>query len=206
MLKYFFIILLSFNILSANDNDNNIVKTSELELFLFKIGFESLLKDVDINKDKSTLNQEEIKTINEKIELIMAELYKDNRVLLKDSNENQNVVDNKFDKQEFEYLKQEISLLKEEIQKIKETNLRNLAPKTKSVNISKLFNEKKELNSKIMYVATDSANIYSASYSNADILTSLKRGDKISIEKCDIFDWCKILGEKKYIKRFLLKK
>ena len=119
MVRYLFILLLSFNFSFANEN---IVKTSELELFLFKVGFESLLKDVDITKDKSSLNEKEIRSINEKIELIMSELYKDKRVLLNDVVLNDTVEQNNvqvFDKKELENLKNEIAFLKEEVQKLK---------------------------------------------------------------------------------------
>jgi hypothetical protein len=75
--------LFSINILIANQT--NVVKTSELELFLFKVGFESLLKDVDITKNKSNLNESELKKLNSKIEIIMTELYKDKRVLTNDT-------------------------------------------------------------------------------------------------------------------------
>lgn len=84
MKKILLVILFTFTISSSNDN---VVKTSELELFLFKIGFQSLLTDVEINKDKTKLNEDEIANINQKIELIMTELYKNNRVLIDDSNE-----------------------------------------------------------------------------------------------------------------------
>ncbi len=50
-------LLLCLNILFSEDENKNIVKTSELELFLFKVGFESLLKDVDLTKNKAEMNE-----------------------------------------------------------------------------------------------------------------------------------------------------
>ena len=56
-------LLLCLNILFSEDENKNIVKTSELELFLFKVGFESLLKDVDLTKNKVEMNEEELKQV-----------------------------------------------------------------------------------------------------------------------------------------------
>ena len=57
-------LLLCLNILFCEDENKNIVKTSELELFLFKVGFESLLKDVDLTKNKMEINEEELKKLS----------------------------------------------------------------------------------------------------------------------------------------------
>jgi hypothetical protein len=188
-------LVFGLNILGANDNT---VKTSELELFLFKIGFESLLKDVDINKDKSSLNESEIKNINEKIELIMRELYKDNRILLNDSGKKDTL--SSIGNEDLEDLKIQVSFLKEEILKLKE-------------NKEFIYNEKKEKKEKAslsikldeMRVVSNSANIYSSSFSEAKIIRNIRRNEIVLIEKCDKFSWCKIKNKNEYIKRFLLK-
>lgn len=204
MFRYIFLLILSFGILSSNDKA---VKTSELELFLFKVGFESLLKDVEINKDKSSLNEQEIKTINEKIELIMAELYKDKRVLLNDSEKNTNAIEN-FDKKELENLKNEISFLKKEVSKLKEKNhikkpiQNSLKQETKNKE-KKILKTRKYQNKK--RVVVNIANVYENPFSEANILKKLKRNDFVSIESCDKYGWCKIEKESAYIKLFLLK-
>lgn len=201
MLKYIFLLLLSLNILNAEED---VVKTSELELFLFKVGFESLLKDVDITKDKSSLNEKEIKTINEKIELIMSELYKDKRILLNNSEDTKSPV---LNKDELINLKQEILFLKEEVQKLKETqNVKVLKEEKKILIIKpKEIEIKKESNTKQMRVVSDIANVYDNAFPKSNIIKKLKRDDLISIESCDSFGWCKLSSKKEYIKRFLLK-
>ena len=79
-------LLLCLNILFSEDENKNIVKTSELELFLFKVGFESLLKDVDLTKNKAEMNEEELKKLSSKVELIMNEIYKERRVINGENN------------------------------------------------------------------------------------------------------------------------
>lgn len=82
------------------------------------MGFESLLKDVKITKDKSNLNEEEINKVNEKVDLIMNELYKNKRVLLNDSKNEENINSSGTNKQIMQ-LRREVEFLKQEILKIK---------------------------------------------------------------------------------------
>ena len=113
-MKILVMLILCLNILFSQEENQNVVKTSELELFLFKVGFESLLKDVDSTKNKSEINEEELKKLSSKVELIMNEVYKEKRVLNADNNST--VVINSSDKQEIELLKKEIELLKLQMQ------------------------------------------------------------------------------------------
>lgn len=197
MIKYFLIFIMCFKLASSNEN---VVKTSELELFLFKIGFESLLNDVKITKDKTSLNEREIGTINEKIELIMAELYKNNRVLLNDSSENS--LNNSETKKQLNSLRSEIEYLKEEIQNLKkkekkETFKDNSALKVKEIIKITKANEKK--------VASSIANIYAKPFNEAKVLRKLKRNDLIFIESCNKFGWCKLENKEEFIKSFLIR-
>ena len=100
-------------------NDDSIVKTSELELFLFKIGFQSLLNDVDITKDKVSLNEDELKKLNSKVKIIMDEVYKNKRVLKTESSSIVISDNNSNNDEEIKKLKEEMLLLKVEIEKLK---------------------------------------------------------------------------------------
>lgn len=112
MIRYFLIFLLSFNLLSSNEN---VVKTSELELILFKMAYESLLIDVKKSKEDSSVNENDLKNINKKIEVIMNELFKDRRVLIKELNEETADIDLK----KIREFQEEIALLKDELFEIK---------------------------------------------------------------------------------------
>lgn len=178
--------LLSINILIANQS--NVVKTSELELFLFKIGFESLLKDVDITKSKSNLNETELKKLNSKIEIIMEELYKDKRVITNDSDNLRNI-DESINK-EILLLKDEVSFLKNQINKlllIKKSKKSLLSPSKYKINV-------------------DTANIRLSPSSDAKVVEVLSKGTLVDIEYCNNYSWCKFNDEKKYIARFLINK
>ncbi len=210
MLKYIFIMLLCFNSLFSNEN---IVKTSELELFLFKVGFESLLKDVDLTKDNSELNTQKIKNINEKVELIMSELYKDKRVLLNDSNEN-NI--SSFDKTELNNLKSEIAYLKSEILKIKEKEAlekkqnrivkknKILTKKERKKEINKERKKETKKNVRKMRVASKYIAVYSRMDTDSNIIKKLGFNTIIEINSCTKDGWCRLKNEKYYIRRYLI--
>ena len=185
--------LLSINILIANQT--NVVKTSELELFLFKVGFESLLTDVDITKNKSNLNESELKKLNSKIEIIMDELYKDKRVLTNDSKN----IDIKYSidkdvKKEISTLKDEVSLLKNQISKLL---------------LNKEINKKAKkvvLKAEQYKINANAVNIRANPFPTAKIVAVLKKGTLVSIEYCNKFSWCKLKDEKKFVSRILLEK
>jgi hypothetical protein len=188
-MKILIFLLISINILIANQT--NVVKTSELELFLFKVGFESLLKDVDITKEKSNLNESEIVKLNSKIEIIMNELYKDKRVLTNDSKRVVNInTSNENIKKEILILKDELSILKKQINKL-----------TGNKKAQKIV-----LATKDYKIRVDSANIRSGAFPNAKVIDVLNKETVVSIEYCNSYGWCKLKGEKKFVSRFLLKK
>lgn len=197
MIKYFLIFIMCFKLASSNEN---VVKTSELELFLFKIGFESLLNDVKITKDKTSLNEREIGTINEKIELIMAELYKNNRVLLNDSSENSS--NNSETKKQLNFLRSEIEYLKEEIQNLKKKSKKENFKDKKALKVKKIIKTTKANQKR---VASSKANIYTKPFNEAKVLRKLKRNDLVFIESCNKFGWCKLENKEEFIKSFLIR-
>ncbi|MCP4971835.1 MAG: hypothetical protein GY932_14720 [Arcobacter sp.] len=207
MFRYIFIFIISCNILSSNEN---VSKTSELELFLFKVGFESLLKDVDINKDKTSLNEEEIKKINEKIELILSELYKDKRILKnfpKEISSSESINNN-----DLESLKNEVQLLKKELIELKNKKTVNLEQNKENEkieiaeDINKLIKSKEKSNNITkMRVATDYLYVYRLASTKSKIIKEIKRDSIVFIEFCNKYNWCKISNKNEYVKRFLIK-
>ncbi|WP_320033515.1 hypothetical protein [Halarcobacter sp.] len=197
MFKYLFIAFLGLSSVFAQESEET-TKPSELELFLFKVGFESLLKDVSINSEKSKLNENDIKSLNEKVELILAELYKEKRVLTSDDMEVAKV-ENSKDNSEVEDLKQQVLLLKKEIEKLKEV-------KKEKIDEAKTLDTKtSDKKYKTMIVSGKIISIYNRAYPNSKILSSLKKDAIIEIEYCDNFGWCKLANKKEYVKEFLIK-
>ena len=197
-------LLLCLNILFSEDENKNIVKTSELELFLFKVGFESLLKDVDLTKNKAEINEEELKKLSSKVELIMNEIYKERRVINGENNSSFTL--NNSNNEEIENLKNEIALLKTQMQELSKNKIESKEEITvdikKEQNDKILENQKEETQIKI--VAVDNSNIRKEPNTQAEIVEVVKKDTKIQIEFCDKYDWCKLKDEEKYISKFLL--
>lgn len=189
--------ILCLNIMLAEQEDTNIVKTSELELFLFKIGFESLLKDVDNTKSKTNLNEEELKKLNSKIEIIMDEIYKDKRVLKSDNSSV--VIQNTVNNNELVELKKEIELLKTQMNELKQNRI--IVKKEEKDKSNKI----KEDKNNIYKVSATLVNLRDKATSNSNIVGVLTEGTLVTIDSCDKFGWCKLKGEDKYISKFLLK-
>ena len=185
-------------------NDDNIVKTSELELFLFKIGFQSLLNDVDITKDKVSLNEEELKKLNSKVKIIMDEVYKNKRVLKTESAPI--VISNNPNNEEIKKLKEEMLLLKNEIEKLKSKKEVIVQIEEDAIIVpSGIVSEKEvELDYIPASVSVEELYVRSRASSNASILEVLKQNDEVQIEKCSKHGWCKFKDEKKYVAKFLL--
>ena len=133
-------LILCLNILFSEDENKNIVKTSELELFLFKVGFESLLKDVDLTKNKVEMNEEELKKLSSKVELIMNEIYKERRVINGENHSSFTL--NNSNNEEIENLKNEIALLKTQMQELSKNKIESKEEITVDI--------KKEQNDKIL--------------------------------------------------------
>lgn len=197
-------LLLCLNILFSEDENKNIVKTSELELFLFKVGFESLLKDVDLTKNKVEMNEEELKKLSSKVELIMNEIYKERRVINGENNSSFTL--NNSNNEEIENLKNEIALLKTQMQELSKNKIENKEEIT--VDIKKEQNDKiletQKEETQIKIVAVDNSNIRKEPNTQAEIVEVVKKDTQLQIEFCDKYDWCKLKDEEKYISKFLL--
>lgn len=177
--------ILNISILFANEN---VVKTSELELFLFKVGFESLLKDVDMTKDKALINEDDIKELNSKIDLIMDEVYKNNRVLRSDTLNNPRIKDENLE-EEILNLKSEISYLKKQMSQIlkKENKIQ--------------INKEKALSAKVI---SKELNVREEASNSSKVLNTLERDTIISIQFCNDFGWCKLKSQEGFVARFLI--
>ena len=203
-MKILFGLLLCLNILFCEDENKNIVKTSELELFLFKVGFESLLKDVDLTKNKVEMNEEELKKLSSKVELIMNEIYKERRVINGENHSSFTL--NNSNNEEIENLKNEIALLKTQMQELSKNKIEN--KEEISVDIKKEQNDKilvtQKEETQIKIVAVDNSNIRKEPNTQAEIVEVVKKDTQLQIEFCDKYDWCKLKDEEKYISKFLL--
>ncbi len=186
-MKYFMSLMLFFSLVFASEN--KVVKTSELELFLFKIGFESLLKDVEITKGKSELNEEGLKKLNKKIEYIMSQM-KQNKILVQEDTSDKSSISS-----------DEIQALKVQIQNLqKQVNLLKNQEVTHSS-----YNFKKKNSKRIAFVNIGSVSAREKPMLSSKKVKEIKRSESLEIDYCDRFQWCKVKGEKLYIPKYLLK-
>ncbi|MFK2824064.1 SH3 domain-containing protein [Arcobacter sp. YIC-80] len=187
-MKFLFICIFFSSLLFSQEeslSDNRVVKTSELELFLFKVGFESLLKDVDSTKSKATNNQNDIKDLKDKVKIIMDEVYKDKRVLL-DSNATSS-------NKEIQALKLQLEILQEEVNKLKNKKI--------------VQRNKKENTFSSAVVNTNILQVREKAVVESDIIYNIKKGTEVKLLECDNFDWCKIQIKNKegFVPKYLLK-
>lgn len=194
MIKILMALFITATFLFSNEENQNSVKTSELELFLFKIGFESLLKDVDITKEKASLNSSELEKLNKKIELIMNEIYKDKRVITNDANVVNSSSNNDLVFKEINLLKQEIKELKKQLNEKKVQVIQ--VEKKRKIDFQNSFKA---------VVKANELNVRSKGSSNATIVEVLLKGAQLEIDSCDKYSWCKIKDEEKYVSKNLIK-
>lgn len=198
-------LILCLNIAFSQEENTGIVKTSELELFLFKVGFESLLKDVDNTKNKTEINEEELKKLSTKVELIMNEIYKEKRIVNAENNSSINI--NSSDNQEIENLKKEMQILKNQVKELSENKIINKKVEEqieiKNDNEGPSIKNQKDEN-QTKRIAVDNSNVRKGPNIQSEIIEILAKDVLVEIESCDKYDWCKFKGEEKYISAYLL--
>ncbi len=196
-MKVFFSIFLVACSLFATEQ--KIQKATELEMFLFKIGFTSLLTDFENEKNITKTNTTDIKELKANIKYILQDMNKnkiegENYQSLKQNNNIIPINNSKNDNltKEIKYLKNEINKLKVYINK-------------QNINLSKKISFKKNIKNKVV-INSKKASARNAPSSNAKIIKQFFFGETILIEYCDKYGWCKISNKNLYIPEFLLKK
>lgn len=209
MFKYIFLFFMGFNLIFAQETNSS--KPTELEVFLFKVGFESLLKDVKVNSEKTKLNEKDVKELKEKVEVILNELYK-NKNLLSQKTKSEEAEPKQ--NEEIALLKEEIVLLKKEIALLKGPQAAKTEVSKKEPNKTEVKNEEKTevekevipANSTKMTIASNKINVYEKPTPDSKVIGNMEKNDVVYIESCNDFGWCKVANKEAYIKKFLIKK
>lgn len=203
--KIIFMILFFYFSIIANANEK-VKKTSELELFLFKIGFESLLKDVKINKKDTSYNKEQLELINQKVNLIMEDIYKNNLNLnIEDKISNENEM--KLLREQVFQMSKQINFLEKKLNsydKLNENNFKKQHVIKKEVLIKKQIKTNKHflkavVNKDGMFVKNR------PTFEGSKTIDNYILGKEITLEFCNKFGWCKLLNEDKYVVEYLLR-
>jgi len=204
-------------------------KTSELELFLFKVGFESLLKDIESEKLKTGNNSDKIEKLNLKIDYIIEKLNarkisfegNNNNLNNNSSGELKNEVEalktnihvmlqkmKTFESQQkevsnkFENLKHELYLKKENTKKSE--MIQNMRVKTQQAQQIPQSRQTESKDGYIAYIAVNSINVRNKPFTG-DVIKSLRRNEQISLDYCDKYGWCKLKDINGYVAKHLIK-
>lgn len=195
--------LMGLTLLSA---ENNVTKTSELELFLFKIGFNALLNDVDRQKGDINLNKEEIKVLQDKMKILFDEYNKKSfennikeSIVIKDDNEDISKL-----KEELLLLRDEIKTLKKELQEVKTTKQEIVVIEKKTEVIPKKLEVEEIKNSIKAVVLKKELRVKNRPYLDAKTIKSYYRGDILQIESCNKYQWCKVENKEEYLAKYFL--
>ena len=194
-MKILLVIFLCMSFSYSKDDEENIVKTSELELFLFKVGFQSLLKDVDYTKDRSIENENEISELNKKVRVIMDEVYKEKQIITIESSPN-NIVNSSSEliklKQQIDILTKQMKFLLENKDKTKVTEVK----KTQAINTkNKIL---------IAKINKEEVNLRAEANNYSKIVGVLKKRDIVKIDFCNSHGWCKLKDQESFVAKFLL--
>ncbi len=184
------IIYIIFIICSMSASE--IQKATQLEMFLFKIGFTSLLNDFQKEKNITKLNTNNINELQENVKYILNQMNKNKLV----ENNNLAVVKKNHDNnkllKEIEILRNELTSLKSNINK---KNIPQVITKP-----STIINKNIKLTSK-----RDGVNIRISPLPNSKVIKQLSLGESVKIESCNKFGWCKVKDVNGYVAKFLIK-
>ncbi len=186
MFKIILILVLGFSLLMAKEESS---LSSELEIFLFKIGFESLLTDFQIQKEQTNHNTKDIESITKKLDYVFGEMTKNNLDL--------DIPKSKFES--YDKLMKVISRLENKIENLeKEKEKEKAANKIIYTKSQKKLNKKYILSNSKVFVNFDVLETYIKESKKSKVLRKLKRGTIINVEYCNIFSWCKIKAKREY--------
>lgn len=206
MKKYIFILAVCF-MFNLNADDNNASNTqnkpqaTQLELFLFKIGFNSLLNDYNNSKEDISQNSQKIKELEKKMDYIIVklnELSKENSLSIKPKiNENATVEEKVIELKKLS---------------VKDTN-NTITPVVASndtneslIDYDYIFFGVKD-NEKFQIRRQDGISIYSKpNRQTSQKIGTLEHLSIIELDGCNRYDWCKLKGKEGYIPKYLIKK
>jgi hypothetical protein len=176
-------------------------KVTPLEMFLFKIGFTSLVEDVNAQKSVSKVNGEDIKVLKTDIKYI---LQKMNKNKLEETN---NVVINSNDNssKDISSLKDEVKKLKEEIKLLKQQKIVKNKQVDKIKDIVKSTEKIRKVEIIKAKVKIKNANVLDTPNKNSAVIRALKLNEVVFIDFCNRNGWCKIEKKWDYIAKASLK-
>ena len=164
-------------------------KVTPLEMFLFKIGFTSLVEDVHTQKIATKDNTEDVKKLKSDVKYIL-QTMNNNKLVESDSMVVENK-DNRFI--DIQSLKSEVLKLKKEIIELKLKKTQNNIEMVKSKSL--IISPKKDIKFKAQ-VKIQNAQVVDTPNENSVVIRTLNINDIIYVDFCNRNGWCKV--EKKW--------
>jgi hypothetical protein len=182
MKRIFIIIFILNNLYSNND-----LNTTSLDMFLFKIGFTSLIGEVKTNKNISDENRVLLKKLEKQIQT------------MRDIN-SKSVLSNS------------LSLNKDKTVDTKNTDVKLLTDKIRylekrldEILIKKVIPYNHDKNIKSAIVAISKAFTYTNQDFKSQIAFEVQRNDILKIEYCTKYSWCKVYKRDAFIAQYKIK-
>jgi type I site-specific restriction endonuclease len=184
-MKKILYIALVVSYLSAANQDTQNHSATQLEMFLFKIGFTSLLNDFKNQKGKVDLNSNDIEKLKADVRYLLKQMNKNKfQEIASGSNKVVNNDNNTQLLQDIKTLKEELKQLKSTIKSNKNTIRNSIAMRAR--------------------LAVDTSNITLKPSFDSKIIKKIKRSQLVYIKSCSKFGWCELVGGG-YIAKFKLK-
>jgi len=187
--------LISLTVAFSNDTANS--NSTELELFLFKIGFTSMLNDLKEIKTKSNINTKDLENLTSKMEYFFSEI--DQKKII--SAENNNII---VDDKRYRDLEVIIVALQKKVELL-EAKLNVQSQKVVKVNKFKITNENSNLlKNTAIQSKQEFLNIYEKPFENSNLINKLGKFPYVKLGYCDKYGWCKLKEEPGYVKKHIL--
>jgi len=178
-MKYILMFILMCNLLIANSETT---KTSELELFLFKIGFTSLLNDFENEKNITKEYSSRLEILEKKVQYILDKMNQKDTIFESD--------DKDFNHDQFKQLKEDLLFLSKRLLALESKSNSN-SPNTQK--------QRKAI------VLIDGLNARNKPYIKGSIVVrKLKKAEVVEIDFCNKYGWCKLKDKTEFVAKHLL--
>ncbi len=198
MKKTIIMLLVVCKLFASNDQNN-----TALDMFLFKIGFQSLVNELENEKKLTQENRNMIHDLKNQLNE-MSDIKSNSKLL---NNTAHSITNNHINKQEISNLKTKIDILEKKLNEFLNKTTYDSIHKNKTIQ-KQIANIKKD-NTQNDYINTvvivKKSNVFSKKNNKSSVKFSVLKGDILKIKSCDKFSWCEVYNQQAYIAKYKLK-
>ena len=190
-MKYIFIQIIFIKSLLFSSSDLN---TTSLDMFLFKIGFTSLISEFENQKELTNNNTNAILQIKEQLQKILDTNSKNNiSPTIKIHNVNED------DKNTIKELNKKIVVLEQKLNNITNKNIKSIKHIKKAKKI-----QKTKITYRYAKTSFDNVKVHYFPKGKSKITKLLKKSVLVKIQYCNKYQWCKVYKKHEYIAKIRL--